>query len=476
MKTLTLILYLFLFQSIYLLKIEEEEGLEDLVDSIPEYSYNGTIYSGYLNVSDVKKFHYLFIPAYEEPEKKPLVLWLNGGPGCSSLDGWANEHGPMLLDDKDGKFKINEYSWNKAANMIYLESPGGVGFSYIDSQKEEDLKIDDKIAAEDNLQALLSFFTKFPSQKTKDFYISGESYGGIYVPILAYNVIQYNKNLSNQDEKINLKGILVGNGVADWNYDTTFATMDFIFTHHLVSYEDRLDYVKYCLKNETYNETKCKEVVDLLDKTISGINIYDYLRECKTPHNLKGEIYTKSKYYQYVPWFFKNKKKTDIKETLFTENDDEEQSESVPCFDDTIIENYFNREDVQNAIHVTPKNTWYVCSGPVYNRYKMLDEGSIWAYPTLINENIRILIYSGDSDVIVPYNGNQAWIKNLNLDIEEKWRSWRAYNDIKNIAGYIVKYKGLTFCTIKGVGHMAPGWKPKESFYMFEKFIKDEKF
>jgi serine carboxypeptidase-like clade 2 len=125
---------------------------------------------------------------------KPLVLWLNGGPGCSSLDGWANEHGPMMLDE-EGHFHLNNYTWVNAANMIYLESPGGVGFSYINSTAQEDLYMDDNTTAKDNLQALLSFFEKFPEMKENDFYISGESYGGIYVPILAYEVIEYNKEV-----------------------------------------------------------------------------------------------------------------------------------------------------------------------------------------------------------------------------------------------------------------------------------------
>ena len=462
MKILTLILYLFLFQSIKSL-IDADE-----VKSIPDYSYKGKLYSGYLDVSDVKKFHYMFNYAHEDYENKPLVLWLNGGPGCSSLDGWANEHGPMQLDE-EGKFKLNEYSWNRVANMIYLESPGDVGFSYIDSKLEQDLFIDDKIAAQDNLKALINFFEKFPSMKNKDFYISGESYGGIYVPILAYNIIEYNKNKV-ESEKIKLKGILVGNGVTDWNYDATISTYDFIFTHHLTSYENKLDFNKYCLINETYNSQKCGEIINIIEKDINGINIYDYLRECKTPQNLKSESYSNSKYYQYALWFFNRKKKNNL------DLEEEEDESTTPCFDDTNIQNYFNRKDVQTALHVTAKSTWYVCSYNVNRRYISLPEGSIWTYPTLIKEGIRILIYSGDTDIVVPYNGNQAWIKDLKLEVEEPWRQWRAFNDMNNVSGYIVKYKGLTFCTIKGTGHMAPMWKPKESFYMFQKFINEDDF
>ena len=439
---------------------------KDAVQSLPDYNYNGLFYSGYLSVSPVKYFHYIFQESDFNPDRKPLVLWLNGGPGCSSMEGWASENGPMKMD-KNGKFQMNEYSWHQAANMLYIESPGGVGFSYIDSEMEYEKVINDDITANENFNALLDFFKKFSSYKGRDFYISGESYAGIYVPMLAYNIIEYNKNKV-ESEKIKLKGILVGNGVADWNYDATISTYDFIFTHHLTSYENRLDYNKYCLMNETYNSQKCDEIINIIEKDINGINIYDYLRECKTPQNLKSESYSNSKYYQYARWFFKRKKKNNL--------DLEEDESTTPCFDDTNIQNYFNRKDVQSALHVTAKSTWYVCSGVVSNRYIILPEGSIWTYPTLIKEGIRILIYSGDTDVVVPYNGNQAWIKDLKLEVEEPWRQWRAFNDMNNVSGYIVKYKGLTFCTIKGTGHMTPMWKPKESFYMFQKFINEEDF
>ena len=467
MKTLMILFSFFLIQSIY--SFPEE----DKVDSLPDYSYNGTLYSGYLNVSDVKKFHYMFNIPKENPDSKPLVLWLNGGPGCSSLDGWANEHGPMLLDEK-GQFQLNNYTWVNEANMIYLESPGNVGFSFINSTSEEDLFADDNTTAKENFQALLSFFDKFPEMKNKDFYISGESYGGIYVPMLAYNIIEYNEGIEEEGKKIKLKGILVGNGVTDWKYDSTFAMMDFLFTHHLTSYEHRLDYVKYCLTNATYDEEKCNEAYNLAFEIIEGINYYDYLRECKVPKNLKGEISTKSKYYRYAPWAFERQKTTD--EEILNLSEEDDGGQTTACFDDTNVENYFSRADVQNALHVINLTKWKVCSDSIFNNYNRSDAGSIWTYPKLIEANLSILIYSGDTDAIVPFNGNLLWIRDLKLETEEPWRKWRVDNDLNNIAGYVVKYKGLTFCTIKGTGHMAPGWKPKESFYMFSKFLKGEDF
>ena len=127
----------------------------------------------------------------------------------------------------------------------------------------------------------------FPSFKGRDFYISGESYAGIYVPTLAYQVLQYNKGVV-ESNKINLKGILVGNGVADWNYDTTVAMIDFAFTHHLTSYETRLEFNKYCIME--YQEARCDEIVEEINGLLDGINIYDYLRKCEMPITEEGEI------------------------------------------------------------------------------------------------------------------------------------------------------------------------------------------
>jgi serine carboxypeptidase-like clade 2 len=233
------------------------------------------MYSGYLKAGTYKYFHYIYHLADSDPEHKPLVLWLNGGPGCSSLDGWAAEHGPLTIKTGSDEFTENIYSWNKVANMIYLESPGGVGFSYIDSLVESEIAVDDEITARDNLNALIDFFNKFSELRDYDFYIAGESYGGIYVPTLARLILKYNENVS-ASKKIKLKGILVGNGVADWNYDTEPAQYDFVFTHHLISYELRMEFVEYCKKN--IDKQKCDNIKEKINQNIEGINIYDILQ------------------------------------------------------------------------------------------------------------------------------------------------------------------------------------------------------
>ena len=448
----------------------------DLVKSLPGYSYRGRLYSGYLSVSSVKQYHYMLNFANEDADHKPLVAWFNGGPGCSSLDGWAMENGPMQMD-ANGEYQINEYSWNKAANMLYIESPGGVGFSYIDSKYDYELEINDDIAAEDNLKAVLDFFSKFPSFKGRDFYISGESYAGIYIPMLAYKIIMYNKQVI-KSQQINLKGILVGNGVADWDYDATLAMYDFAFTHHLASYENRMEYNKYCLID--YDKEQCDRVLNTIEQWLDNINIYDYLQRCELPTTKEGYTDYFSSYFLKSPWAFRNlkQKQEELKMKLKTKAKEPEKKLklSPSCVDDTPLLNYFNREDVKTALHVNSDIYWELCSGEVSERYNIQEKGSIWAYPTIIESGVRVLIYSGDTDMAVPFSGNQAWIHNLKLEEEKKWTQWRAFDDMDNVAGYYVKYKGLTFCTVKGTGHMVPQWKPKEAYYMFTKFLNDEDF
>ena len=147
-----------------------------------------------------------------------------------------------------------------------------------------------------------------------------------------------------------------------------------------------------------------------------------------------------------------------------------------PCIDDKPMVEYFNREDVKTALHITTNNKWELCSLDISQRYNKDKKGSIWAYPILIKNNIKILVYSGDTDMSVPFNGNQEWIENLELEVEKPWKMWRAYDDWNNVAGYYIKYKGLTFCTIKGVGLKTGKWKGKETFYMLNKFIYNEDF
>jgi carboxypeptidase C (cathepsin A) len=76
-------------------------------------------YSGYLNVSETKALHYIFTESQNDPATDPVLIWYNGGPGCSSLLGFFQENGPIIVDGWENR--LNEYSWNLKANVLYLE-------------------------------------------------------------------------------------------------------------------------------------------------------------------------------------------------------------------------------------------------------------------------------------------------------------------------------------------------------------------
>ena len=104
-----------------------QAGHPDQITSLPGYSgelkYNQ--YSGYLDGSEDGniQLHYWFVESQNDPQSDPLVLWLNGGPGCSSMDGMLSEHGPLLVDESGDSLIENPYAWNLFANMIYLGIP-----------------------------------------------------------------------------------------------------------------------------------------------------------------------------------------------------------------------------------------------------------------------------------------------------------------------------------------------------------------
>ena len=105
-------------------------GTQTKVEDLFDGKYLKDIYAGYLE-TDVpgNELFYVFTPAQNDNTSAPLVLWLNGGPGCSSLTGFLTEIGPVTSDLYSGNFTINEYAWNKEVNIIYIENPAGVGFT-----------------------------------------------------------------------------------------------------------------------------------------------------------------------------------------------------------------------------------------------------------------------------------------------------------------------------------------------------------
>ncbi|KAI3767364.1 hypothetical protein L2E82_17459 [Cichorium intybus] len=208
----------------------------DRINRLPgQPQVNFDQYSGYATVDSKaeKALFYYFAESPHNSSTKPVVLWLNGGPGCSSFGyGAMEELGPFRVNSDGNTLYLNDYAWNNVANVLFLESPIGVGFSY--SNKSFDYTIGDKQTAKDSYTFLINWLERFPEYKTRDFFITGESYAGHYIPQLASLILSQNKN-TNQPI-INLRGIAIGNA---WIDDTTCyqGVYDYFWTHALISDE-----------------------------------------------------------------------------------------------------------------------------------------------------------------------------------------------------------------------------------------------
>lgn len=134
-------------------------------------------YSGFITVNKTTNSNMFFwyFPAASQPDTSPLVLWLQGGPGASSLYGLFTENGPFEVTSS-GKVKSRKYSWNINHNLLYIDNPVGTGFSFVD--KDEGYARNELDVGKDLYAALLQFFTLFPDLQKNKFYVTGESYAG----------------------------------------------------------------------------------------------------------------------------------------------------------------------------------------------------------------------------------------------------------------------------------------------------------
>ena len=158
-----------------------EEIMKNLPDA-PEFPTD--TYSGYLTVTDTKALHYVFAESMNDPATDPVVIWFNGGPGCSSILAFMQENGPLAVDDGEDYIKTNPHPWIERANVLWIESPAGVGFSTAGTA--EDLQQNDMTQSQDAIAALREWYGKFPEYLENNLFVSGESYGGVYVPYLAW--------------------------------------------------------------------------------------------------------------------------------------------------------------------------------------------------------------------------------------------------------------------------------------------------
>ncbi|XP_022723833.1 serine carboxypeptidase-like 31 isoform X2 [Durio zibethinus] len=432
-------------------------GNDDLVTNLPgQPAVDFHHYAGYVTVNEKngRTLFYWFYEAMSHPDDKPLVLWLNGGPGCSSVGyGATQEIGPFIVDTDGQGIKFNNFSWNKEANMLFLESPIGVGFSYSNTSTDYD-HLGDEFTAHDAYTFLHKWFLKFPSYRTRNLYIAGESYAGKYVPELAELVHDNNKDPSLH---IELKGILLGNpetyDAEDWR-----GLVDYAWSHAVVSDETHKIISESCdfNSNDTWGNEDCCKAVDEVLKQYKEIDIFSLY----TPVCIGDTAGSDHKSLQVMM-----KRTSNMMPRILGGFD--------PCLDD-YAKAFYNRLDVQKALHVSDGHylrNWSICNKKIFDDWADSKPSVLPIYKKLIVAGVRIWVYSGDTDGRVPVLSTRYSINTLGLPITKAWRPW--YHK-KQVSGWFQEYKGLTFATFRGAGHAVPCFKPSSSLAFFSAFLLGE--
>eukprot|EP00581_Thalassiosira_minuscula_P008870 CAMPEP_0183706806 /NCGR_PEP_ID=MMETSP0737-20130205/3538_1 /TAXON_ID=385413 /ORGANISM="Thalassiosira miniscula, Strain CCMP1093" /LENGTH=570 /DNA_ID=CAMNT_0025934319 /DNA_START=79 /DNA_END=1788 /DNA_ORIENTATION=+ len=393
-------------------------------------------------------------------EEVPFVIWLNGGPGCSSLLGLLQENGPCLVNDDGHSTTLNPYSWTEVAHVLYLDQPAKTGYSYgAGNDRDEDM------VAEDAYYFIQAFFQSEEGEKYKDLplYLTGESYAGHYLPAIAHKIWKENQKLSTKEQgdllqlpfskkgllHLPLSGVAIGNGSIDIQTQMKwFAEMAFNNPHGIQlinkeEYEDMKAAAKSCAKDAhkckmekepTKKEDFCQMASDceedffspLLDQNIS---IYDITKPCYNPL----------------------------------------------CEDMTPIETFLNLKSTKETLGVPADVTWDACDDYVSEIWSDIDRvGNFAPYVSeLLNNNIPVLIYAGDLDYICNYMGNRDVTLKLEWNHGNDFRSAKDH-DWNNGGGWARSSNGLSFLQVYDAGHMVPQDQPEQALKMFTQFLNGD--
>ncbi|KAF8913380.1 serine carboxypeptidase [Mucidula mucida] len=424
-------------------------------------------YSGYLDIAEDKHLFFWFFEARNSPKEAPLVLWLNGGPGCSSTTGLLFELGPCRVGKDGSNTTYNKHSWNTHANIIFLDQPVNVGYSYADGDTNVNTS---PVAGKDVYAFLELFLNRFPEYSELPFHIAAESYGGTYAPNIANVVYKANKDLAlaptpkPKVKKINLTSVILANGLTD-PYVQFGSVADYVCDGPFPVYSDPdglectnlRSKIPTCqrLINSCYkfsSKLTCVPAILYCNSQIfgplmqTGLNPYDVRRTCDKSKD--GDLC-----YKQMEW----------------------------------IDTWMNQPKHKSALGVNPDLKFESCNMQVNQAFAMQGDGmhnSAILLPDLINDGVKLLVYAGNADMMCNYMGNERWVEALDTQFTEEFLSatpdpWiivetgEKAGTVRSAGGAGFTAGNVTFVNVHDAGHMVPYDQPEAALDLITRWIMD---
>lgn len=397
-------------------------------------------YAGYITVNPEfnSNLFFWFVPSLTNPKHAPVVLWLQGGPGTSSLMGFFVEHGPYCMSKDGQKVMFRKRTWARRYSMLYVDQPVGTGYSFTDSESGYARNMTD--VGRDMLEFLQQFFTLFGELAQNEFYVTGESYAGKYVPTVGAVLHQ---NAATMRVKINFRGIAIGNGFTDPINMLGFGEL--LYSFGLV---DRIsaDYMMR-VADQAADCIRAGLMLDamvLMDRLFFGV-----VHENTFFENVTGMHY----YYNLL-------------------------HEAMPG-DNVAYKTFVQRPELRRAVHVGNKT--YHVSRRIVSSHMAEDllRSAKPQFTVVVEAGYKVLVYSGNLDLAMATTQTENYLSQVSWSHAARWNReprtiWRS-RDGRHLYGYKKTVENLSFVAVRNGGHLLPFDLPKVAYELITAFIENKR-
>ncbi|CAN8293387.1 unnamed protein product [Cochlearia groenlandica] len=385
--------------------------------------------SGYLPVKPApdSSMFYVFYEAQKPTTPladTPLLIWLQGGPGCSSMIGNFYELGPWRVVTRARELKRNPGAWNRLFGLLFVDNPIGVGFSI--AALKQDIPRNQRQVAEHLYAALTEFIEQNQGFENRPVYITGESYAGKYVPAIGYYILKEKPN-----GKVNLKGLAIGNGLTD--------PLTQIKTHAVNAYYSGL-----------VNAKQRDELEKGQEISVSLVKSHKWREAAEARTDLLTLL----------------SNMTGLA-TLYN------TARTSPYRTDLVVD-LLNEREAKLVLGVNETVRFEECS---YEVEEVMREDVMKSVKFMVEyevERTKVLLYQGMLDLRDGVVSTEEWIKTMNWPGLEMFSTaersvWK--DDDDDVAGYVQRWGNLTHVAVSGAGHFVPTDKSVNSRDMIEGWV-----